>query len=127
MKGIRHKLDKKGMTLVEVITAFVILLIGMSALIHATTASLKIINKSQEIQREADAAVLEYYKTEGKGGGETAAEEIAVTLKPAEGGEAGKMKMKLHTYKSSPDNDNNLEGGRVLYYFQTGGDADGTD
>lgn len=120
-------MNEKGMTLVEVITAFAILLIGMSALIHATTASLKLINKSQEIQREADAAVSEYYQSEGKDGEGAPVEDIIVNLRPTEGGEAGSMKMKLHTYKSSPDNDNNLEGGRVLYYFQTGGDADEAD
>lgn len=123
MKKKKRLLDNKGMTLVEVITAFVILLIGMSALVHATTLSLKIINKSQKTQWEADAAVSDYYKTISGETPTTPRTPTEITLVPEDGTGIGTMKVDLHTYQSPPASDGSLEGGRYLYYFRTGGDA----
>lgn len=120
MKKRKKLLDNKGMTLVEVITAFVILLMGMSALIHATTLSLKLINKSQEVQTEADEAVKYYYKSHTDGEAEHV-EDVTVTLVPRDGEDAGDMEVKMYTYKSPATDE--LEGGRYLYYFRTGGDG----
>lgn len=119
MRRRKKLLDNKGMTLVEVAAAFVILLMGMSSLIHATTLSLKIINKSREVQVEADAAVDYYYRYSA--GSETGAgEDATIKLVPEDGTAAGELKLKLYTYESPATEE--LEGGRYLYYFRSGGD-----
>lgn len=119
MRGIRKLLNNKGMTLVEVITAFVILLMGMSALIHATTLSLKLIDKSADVQTEADEAVRYYYKDYSDEAAEDE-EDITIKLVPQDGKDAGELELKLYTYKSPATDE--LEGGRRLYYFRSGGD-----
>lgn len=119
MRKVRKLLDNKGMTLVEVMTAFVILLMGMSALIHATTLSLKLINKSKEVQIEADEAVKDYYKNHTSDGAK-AEKDVTIKLIPKDGQDAGEMELKLYTYESPSTAE--LEGGRYLYYFQSGGD-----
>ena len=45
---------------------------------------------------------------------------MTIKLIPKDGQDAGEMELKLYTYESPSTAE--LEGGRYLYYFQSGGD-----
>ena len=60
---IKHILKgRDGMTLVEVLAAFAILLMGIAFLYKSTVMSLNQIRKAREVQEQADRAVSEFYE-----------------------------------------------------------------
>lgn len=59
--------DKKGMTMVEIIVAFAILLIGLSMLYKTTVFSLQQIQKADKIQSEVDELLNGYYLNQDEG------------------------------------------------------------
>lgn len=54
--------DRKGMTLVEVLVAFAILLMGIAFLYKSTVISLNQIRKARLVQEQSDRAVSEFYE-----------------------------------------------------------------
>lgn len=54
--------DRKGMTLVEVLVAFAILLMGIAFLYKSTVMSLNQIRKARLVQEQSDQAVSEFYE-----------------------------------------------------------------
>lgn len=56
--------NNKGMTIVEVMVAFVLLMIGLGGLFKATQFSTRLINRANERQQNVDAMMREYYENE---------------------------------------------------------------
>lgn len=59
--------EKKGMTMVEIIVTFAILLIGLSMLYKTTVFSLQQIQKADRIQTEVDELMNGYYLNQDAG------------------------------------------------------------
>ena len=59
--------DKKGTSIVSVMVAFSILMLGILMMTTSTTVSLKLINESGAKRKVIESAVEEYYLKEEKG------------------------------------------------------------
>ncbi|MBS7009302.1 type II secretion system protein [Anaerostipes sp.] len=102
--------QRSGMTLVEVLVAFSILLMGIAFLYKSTVMSLNQIRKARVVQEQADRAVSEFYE---KKAAETSEEQnIVFSVKKPESDTAEAqwgMKVKVGEAKSSD--------GYFIYFF----------
>ena len=71
--------ERGGMTLVEVLVAFSILLMGIAFLYKSTVMSLNQIRKAKQVQEQSDQAVSEFY--EKKSSESTEKQTVLLTVK----------------------------------------------
>lgn len=58
--------NNKGMTMVEVMVAFVLIVMGLGGLYKATQFSSNLLVRADKLQEEADEMVSQYYQAEPK-------------------------------------------------------------
>ena len=108
---IKHILKgRDGMTLVEVLAAFAILLIGIAFLYKSTVMSLNQIRKAREVQEQADRAVSEFYEKKAEESSEK--QTVVLTVKKQDSDTAVSqwgMEVKVGEAKSSD--------GYFIYFF----------
>lgn len=108
--------ERGGMTLVEVLVAFAILLMGIAFLYKSTVMSLNQIRKARLVQEQADRAASEFY--EKKSAESTEKQTVVVTVKKQDSDTAVSqwgMEVKVGEAKSSD--------GYFIYFFgQEGSD-----
>ncbi|MEF9940705.1 MAG: prepilin-type N-terminal cleavage/methylation domain-containing protein [Lachnospiraceae bacterium] len=100
--------EKKAMTLVEVIVAFAILLLGIASLYKASVLSLNQINKADEIQSQMDETLASYYQADAKA-------TTPITGTCSIDGESWELELASGTYVSP--------NGYYIYYLGTRGDG----
>ncbi|MEF9945408.1 MAG: prepilin-type N-terminal cleavage/methylation domain-containing protein [Lachnospiraceae bacterium] len=102
-----------GMTIVEVIVAFAVLMIGLAGLYKATLLSSNMVAKATQIEKQVDELMNQYYKGELVEKPETS-KKVAVTITPPKGTEVT-IPFILH--------DGETEKGYHIYYFTDGTNA----
>lgn len=106
--------DRGGMTLVEVLVAFAILLMGIAFLYKSTVLSLNQIRKARVVQEQADEAVSQFYE---KKASQSAEEQNAVLTVKKQGSDEPVaqwgLKVRVGESKSSD--------GYFIYYFEQEG------
>lgn len=80
----KMKKDIQGSSIVSVIVAFVILLLGLSMITTAVSATLNVYNRATGIRRDAEGAVAAYYLEEYSDDEITVKKDIVFTLRSAD-------------------------------------------
>ncbi|MDD4369762.1 MAG: prepilin-type N-terminal cleavage/methylation domain-containing protein [Anaerostipes sp.] len=107
--------NQKGMTMVEVMVAFVILLLGIAFLYRSTLFSLNQAKMAQEIQKHSDDSYADYYNKAGSSSTEKTTE-ISISAKDGNTNITWQMPIKFGTAVSSES-----KGGIHIYFFQLPG------
>lgn len=96
-KALALALDRKGTTMVEVLVAFIVVMIMLLLFTRIVTVSAGMLRRSQETINRSETFNANYYKLENAGRFQNAGEGIEYTLvrTDAEGNELGEAPVKL--------------------------------
>lgn len=120
-KRIRNLLrDEKGTSIVSAMTAFIILLIGLSMVTTATLTAIRVTSRSAQIRKQTEKCMEAYYLGGSEEGITKEAHPTAFTL--TDGSNTAQIPGQLSEFTYKMQNIDGEEESFILYYFENAGE-----